>query len=210
MRTHLTNNYVLGRLVGAARGCLGVRRRSHDRADPLDRQVSPSELCEVGPSPRRSGFGRAGARPSHNGILLRTRTAFSLIEVTLALVVMAIGLIAILGLIPQGVTSSRSAADNTLVATIVHDTFSQMRQQTMQSGSTWPTVSGSQHIYYDAAGTNQFIAPSADTYFDVQLVSQVTPSLLTVTATVTWPVKSVTAKPLNTNIFFTSIANYQH
>ena len=138
------------------------------------------------------------------------KAAFSLVEVTLALAVAAIGLVAILGLIPQGVASSRDAADNTMAATIVHDTFNQIRQQMMQPTSAWPPLSTPQHIYYDAAGTNQFTLPSAGTYFDVQLVPQVTPNLLTVTAIVTWPVKSPTAKPFNTNVFFTSVANYQH
>jgi len=53
--------------------------------------------------------------------------AFSLIEVVLALAVAAIGLTAILGLLPQGLQASRDAADNTISATIVHDVFSTIR-----------------------------------------------------------------------------------
>ena len=54
-------------------------------------------------------------------------SAFSLIEVVLALAVSAIGLVAILGLLPQGLQASRDAADNTISATIVHDIFSTLR-----------------------------------------------------------------------------------
>jgi prepilin-type N-terminal cleavage/methylation domain-containing protein len=57
----------------------------------------------------------------------RTDKAFSLIEVVLALAVAAIGMVAILGLLPQGLQASRDAADNTISATIVHDIFSTIR-----------------------------------------------------------------------------------
>ena len=134
-------------------------------------------------------------------------TGFSLIEVALALAIMAIGLMAIIGLIPHGVQASRDAADNTLVATIAHDTFNVIRRQALTL--PWPPLGAPQDVYYDAAGTNQFPAPSAGTYFHVHLVPLATPTLLTITATVTWPEKSLTAKPPDTNVFFTSIANYQ-
>lgn len=57
----------------------------------------------------------------------RNDKAFSLVEVVLALAVAAIGLVAILGLLPQGLQASRDAADNTIVATLVHDIFSTIR-----------------------------------------------------------------------------------
>jgi uncharacterized protein (TIGR02598 family) len=126
-----------------------------------------------------------------------------LIEIMVALVVIAVGLIAIVGLIPQGLQSSRSAADNTLVATIVHDTFSQMR-------ITWPPASID--IFYDATGLNSFPAASTspDRHFHVVATAQVSPSLpqlYTVTAVVTWPAKALV--PVNTNVFFTQMADYR-
>jgi len=57
----------------------------------------------------------------------RRANAFSLIEVVLALAVASIGLVAILGLLPQGLQASRDAADNTVSATLVHDIFSMIR-----------------------------------------------------------------------------------
>lgn len=135
-----------------------------------------------------------------------TRAGFSLIEIMLALAVIAIGLIAIVGLIPRGVQASREAADNTLAATLVHDAFNGLRQSAMQP--PWPPVLAD--TYYDAAATNQVNTPSADTYFKIHLANAVsTPTLLTVVATVTWPVKRLTAVPPNTNVFVTYIANYQ-
>jgi uncharacterized protein (TIGR02598 family) len=134
----------------------------------------------------------------------------------IALALMAVGLIAIIGLIPQGVKSSRDAADNTLVATIVHDTFNGIR---LQAQTAWPPstltappllLTAPQDIFYDAAGTNQVGAGSADRYFHVRLTplsSQ--PNMLGITATITWPDKSALSTPLNTNFFFTQIANYQ-
>src|SRR6266850_1533954 len=145
---------------------------------------------------------------------MRTRfiarqTGFSLVEVTLALAVMAIGLIAIIGMIPQGVQSSRDAADNTLVATIVHDTFNQMRLRAL-TGTGWPP--SAQNVYYDAAGTN-IVTTIPDEYFHVVVTSQLspsTPNLYVVAARVTWPDKSsMTVPPTSTNVFATQIANYQ-
>ena len=133
------------------------------------------------------------------------QTGFSLVEVTLALAIMAIGLIAIIGMIPQGVQSSRDAADNTLVATIAHDAFSEMRRQAL---TTWPP--GLPDVYYDAAGTNIPTQPQ-DRYFHIKATSQAgaVPNLLVVAATITWPDKGTAVKPPNTNVFVTSIANYQ-
>jgi uncharacterized protein (TIGR02598 family) len=136
------------------------------------------------------------------------RSGFSLVEIMIALGVIAIGLIAIVGLIPQGVQSARDAADNTLAATIVQDTFNQIRAQALIA---WPPSILSSY-YYDAAGTNEFNSVGPLTFYRVQLTTaQPSPNLLTVSAMVMWPVNlSSTVNPLNTNFFFTSIANYQH
>ena len=150
----------------------------------------------------------------------KASAAFSLVEVTLALAVMAIGLIAILGLIPQGVQSSRDAADNTLAATIAHDTFSLLRTNafrnailcdtctTPQDLSTYNTTTGSPLVSnaYDQAGfsTNDW----GGAYYKVVLAFQPqTPLMLTrVTATITWPAQS--KNPLKTDVFVTEIAQF--
>jgi prepilin-type N-terminal cleavage/methylation domain-containing protein len=62
---------------------------------------------------------RALPRPPTSG--------FSLVEVALAVAVIAIGLLVVIGLFPQGLQSARDAADNTMSATIVQDLFSYLR-----------------------------------------------------------------------------------
>ena len=150
------------------------------------------------------------------------RAAFSLVEVTLAVADMAIGLIAILGLIPQGVQSSRAAADNTLAATIVQDTLSELRLQPFNNilicnnfdasgnciGSVTIdlSVSGVQTLDYDQAG----FVTNATSYYKLTVKHDVDPvisSLSHVTATVSWPAQS--ASPLNNITNVTMIARYQ-
>jgi len=147
------------------------------------------------------------------------RSGFSLIEIMVALVVIAVGLISIVGLIPQGVQSSRSAADNTLVATIVHDIFNTIRSEPFNNvtlsgfGFNTPAppynllVAGSGTAYFD--GNGSLPATAADNYYKVVLnfVPNGTLPLSVVTAIVVWPAKA--AVPANTNVFFTQIANYR-
>ncbi|MGD1020536.1 MAG: prepilin-type N-terminal cleavage/methylation domain-containing protein [Verrucomicrobiia bacterium] len=141
-----------------------------------------------------------------------TLHGFSLIEVVIALAVISVGLIAIVGLIPQGIQSARDAGDNTLAATIVQDTLNAIRQQAL---TTWPPFSTQLSYYYDATGTTQLntTVSTADTYYEVHLPppqSSANGNLLTVTAIVWWPVKTGVTAPLNTNTYVTLIANYQH
>jgi uncharacterized protein (TIGR02598 family) len=145
------------------------------------------------------------------------------VEIKVALVVISVGLIAIVGLIPQGIQSSRSASDNTLVATIVHDIFNTIRSQRQQftavnlngfgfGAATYnlqTAIPASGTAYFDSSGFNT--ATPADYYYRVVLNFQLqgTLPLSLVTATVVWPAKQTTVWPLNTNIFFTEIARYQ-
>lgn len=140
----------------------------------------------------------------------RSHQGFSLIEIVITLAVISVGLLAVVGLIPQGVQSARDAADNTLAATIVQDTFSTLRQQALESTFTWSSLSAIPDIYYDAGGTNSYSAASANTYYRVHFGTLYTANLVTIAATVMWPATASTVYPLNTNIFVTSIANYQH
>lgn len=145
------------------------------------------------------------------------RAGFSLVEIVIALAVISIGLIAVVGLIPQGIQSARDAADNTIAATIVQDTFNQMRLWASGPSATWgPTPNWPSawypDAYYDATGTNQIntTIATADTYYDVHLITQAASNPVTVVAMVMWPVKAMGAKALNTNIYVTVIGHYQH
>ncbi len=163
----------------------------------------------------------------------RSDKAFSLIEVVLALAVSAIGLMAILGLLPQGLEASRNAADNTISATIVHDVFSTIRAGQFTAatnltslGFSYPntppicnlqtfssSINGSIVGYFDQAG---FTTNQANGYYLVTLnfqpeippgVPNNTPaSVSMVTATVVWP--ALSASPINTSVFVTKVAQY--
>ncbi len=148
-------------------------------------------------------------------LLSPRRSAFSLIEIVVALAVISIGLIAVVGLIPQGLQASRDAADSTLAATIVHDTLNELRVQALNAWPpTLPSASYPNYpdIYYDGAGTNQVASPSSPSrYFRVHIMTvTLSATLVTSMATVTWPDKGVIVPALNTNYFYTTIANYQH
>jgi uncharacterized protein (TIGR02598 family) len=187
-----------------------MMRRRYTRTT-RSREPLPRRPAATARQRGESGFGHAGGSATIRAVT--DRSGFSLVEIMLALAVIAIGLVAVIGLIPQGIQASRDAADNTLAATIVQDTFNLLRQETLESTFTWSSLSGIQNIYYDSTGTNQIITaiPTANTYYDVNLVfKQTTPNYVSVAATVMWPVKTGVTKPLNTNSFVTVIANYQH
>jgi Tfp pilus assembly protein PilV len=170
---------------------------------------------------------------------LITTHAFSLIEVTLALAIVAVGLIAIIGLLPQGIQASRDAADNTLAATMAQDTFSNIRAGSFADArpsltalgfagfapgvpfdlgtyETSPPLSQPTPVAYfnqSGAGVDPTTAPQ-DCYFKVALVfkpqNPPTPAVLSVvTATVSWPAKPNMSVFLNTTTFITQIAQYQ-
>ncbi len=163
----------------------------------------------------------------------RNDNAFSLIEVVLALAVAAIGLMAILGLLPQGLEASRNASDNTIAATLVHDIFSTIRTSPFTSvtnvnslGFNLPTsppcnlgtfnnsTIGSPVVssYFDKAGFTPTVT-NADFYYKVVLTFQpeiplngTWAAVSMVTATVVWP--ALSASPINTNVFVTKVAQY--
>ena len=163
--------------------------------------------------------------------------AFSLIEVVLALAVSAIGLVAILGLLPQGLQASRDAADNTISATIVHDIFSTLRASPflnatnvyslgftnevngVLTGPTPPVPCNLQTYslpsfgqgavaYFDKAGFTP--ATRQDWYYKVTLNFQPeTVPLATVSMVMATVVwPALSASPINTNIFVTKVAQY--
>lgn len=62
--------------------------------------------------------------------------AFSLVEITVAIGVIAIALIAILGLVPVGMKSGREAVDATRTSLIAQDIFSRMRASMTSNDSS--------------------------------------------------------------------------
>jgi uncharacterized protein (TIGR02598 family) len=150
-----------------------------------------------------------------------------MVEVVLALAILSVGVLGVLGLLPNALDSSRSAADNTLAATIIHDTFNTIRSQPFAAvdltsmGPTTPPGTFSLGIlhpsvilYFDQSGQTPVTSPQ-DRYFKVNLVFKpdatvpVPLPVSLITATVTWPDKGTAVVPPSTNVFFTEVANYQ-
>jgi len=140
----------------------------------------------------------------------KASAAFTMVEVALAMGVVAIGLVAILGLLPNALTSARQAADNTVTATIVQDLFSTLRQQSYTSANLWGTnvnlsIANTVTLNFDQAGNQT----NTTAYYKV-VVSTIPQSPLlmsAVQATVVWP--GLSAAPPNTNVYSTTIACYR-
>ena len=146
---------------------------------------------------------------------LTTSSGFTLVEVVLAIALISIGIIAILGLLPNALQSGRDAADNTLSATIAQTVFSNLRTPPFNSAYVCEFCgtlaidlgnSGSvTAINFDREG---FETNAASAYYRMSLTytNQAPLALSKVIATVVWPAKSIA--PINTNIFATEIAQY--
>jgi type II secretory pathway pseudopilin PulG len=154
-----------------------------------------------------------------------------LIEVMLALAIIAIGLIAIIGLLPSGVQASRNAADNTVAATIIQDVFSTIRATPFAivdlSGFRFAPAgpydlgayNGAPVAYFDQSGFSVvLVGPNAnpeDSYFRVDIAFAPQPPvpavLSEITATVSWPAKPnlPLSANANTTIFLTRVAQYE-
>jgi prepilin-type N-terminal cleavage/methylation domain-containing protein len=171
-------------------------------------------------------------------LLSPRRSAFSLIEIVVALAVISIGLMAVVGLIPQGLQASRDAADNTISATLVDDIFATIRTSPFTSVTNVDSLGFNLHTlpvaqpvslatfnnsllpipsslivssYFDKAG---FIPAStnADFYYKVVLTFQPEAPAGTPAAvsTVTATVvwPALSPIPINTNVFVTKVAYY--
>lgn len=152
--------------------------------------------------------------PDRIGVKSAATPAFSLIEIVVALAVISIGLIAVVGLIPQGLQASRDAADNTIAATLLHDELNEIREGALVN---WPPTllggSGDLKLYSDALGTNTTTTLMPDTHFYIHVflppgvAAVATSNSLTIVGTVSWPALSPSPSSI-TNV--TTIARYQN
>jgi uncharacterized protein (TIGR02598 family) len=103
----------------------------------------------------------SSSHPSHKKNCFQRRSCgnsgFSLVEVVLAMGIIAVAFIPLMGLLPMGLTTSRQAIDTTIEAQII-------QQMTGQAQETnWSTLTGlnaSSMLYFDANG-NTLPASSA-------------------------------------------------
>lgn len=105
---------------------------------------------------------------------------FSLIEVTLAIGIIAFGLIAILGLVPVGLNAAKDAADDTRTSLIAQDVFNRVRGD-LSTNTTAVPVANLSLRWLDASGNLQaspisytsianasygITTPAANAYYD--------------------------------------------
>ena len=161
--------------------------------------------------------------------LQRNRCGFTLVEVTLAIAVALIGIVGVLAILPQGMQSARSAADNTITATIVENLFSQLRAGSFNNIVICPDTNNCNSpvkidltqtqnapaLFFDQTGSivNTNNSNNNNIYYRVNLTWQPQnlnqpQQLSEVTATVYWPAFS--PHPANTNIYTTAIAWYDN
>jgi uncharacterized protein (TIGR02598 family) len=147
---------------------------------------------------------------------LRSTGAFSLIEVVLALSIVAIGLVTIIGLFPQGLTSARNAVDDSLCGIIAQDTIADRRIEIQNGGTV--TVVGTPIRWYAANGTEITATPinPATAMFQVVITATPVPGIPNAESTqiqILWPwynssLTTKTPPPPNTNTFYTEITKY--
>ena len=117
-----------------------------------------------------------------------TNSAFSLVEVTLALGVAAFCLIAVLGLMPAGVQTNRNATSQTAATNIIASVIADMRATTSATSPQYGITFGTaKTLYFD--GTGQFTTSlGANSRYRVSIMFPLSPSGLSYAdINTTWP-----------------------
>lgn len=129
--------------------------------------------------------------------------AFSLVEVTLALGIIAFALLAIVGLIPIGMKSAREAVEDTRTGLILQDAANRTRSF-LGAATTVPAAPATVTWWYDSRGgvrPQPQAWPDAETFYRVDvrygpLASALTnvgaTNLLAATISIGWPVNTAT------------------
>lgn len=148
----------------------------------------------------------------HNRIHRREQ-AFSLVEVVLAIAIIAIGLVAILGLFPQGLTSGQNASDDSLVAVIAQDVITRRKIDIQGNPAILGTSPGDSWFLPDGSETS---AGSANTArYKCKVICAPVAGIANLESTrveIVWPWFKPAGdgySPLSTNVFVTEIAAYQ-
>jgi type II secretory pathway pseudopilin PulG len=97
-------------------------------------------------------------------MIAQRRAGFSLVEVTLALGVIAFALVAILGIIPTGLRSSRDAIDDTLTALIAQDLSSRLRAEVSTDHLAVPWTDASGFDRFQLRWNRQLFPPTGLSY----------------------------------------------
>ena len=132
---------------------------------------------------------------------LRCCTAFSLVEVTLALGIAALSLIAVLGLMPVAALTNRNATSQTAVTNVIASVIADMRATTSSTSPQYGITFGTaKTLYFDGAG--QFATSlGANSRYRVRITFPSSPSGLSyadVKASWPAPVDPATTTPSGT------------
>ncbi|HXI84780.1 MAG TPA: hypothetical protein VNL17_11910 [Verrucomicrobiae bacterium] len=144
---------------------------------------------------------------------LKATAAFSLIEVVLALSIVAIGLLTILGLFPQALTSAKNAADDSICGMVAQDTIA-ARKIDIQTGIATIGVTPPTFRWFTGNGQETNAASASNAMFKCEITATAVPGFANLEATqlrIIWPwfaLSTASKQPPNTNIFVTEIAKY--
>ncbi len=119
---------------------------------------------------------------------LQSTSAFSLVEITLALGIAAFCLLAVFGLMPVGVQTNRNATSQTAATNIIASVIADMRATTSSTSPQYGITFGTaKTLYFDGAG--QFAALlGANSRYRVSITFPSSPTGLSYgDVKVTWP-----------------------
>jgi uncharacterized protein (TIGR02598 family) len=126
----------------------------------------------------------------------RSWSAFSLIELTLAIGIAAFCLLAVMGLIPIAVQTNRNATSQTAATNIVASVIADMRATTAATSPQYGITFGTaKTLYFDSAG--QFtISLGANSRYRARVTFPTSPTGLSYAdIRVTWPADPTTTTP---------------
>jgi uncharacterized protein (TIGR02598 family) len=121
-------------------------------------------------------------------------SAFSLVEVTLAIGIAAFCLIAVFGLMPVGVQTNRNATSQTAATNIITSVIADMRATTSSTSAQYGITFGTaKTLYFDGAG--QFTTSlGANSRYRVSITFPSSPSGLSyANVNITWPAAATPA-----------------
>src|SRR5690349_6168772 len=124
----------------------------------------------------------------------RSLSAFSLVELTLALGIAAFSLIAVFSLIPVGIQTNRNATSQSAATNIIASVIADMRATTSSTSPQYGITFGTaKTLYFDAAG--QFTtALTANSRYQASITFPASPAGLSYAdVNITWPAAAAPA-----------------
>ncbi len=147
---------------------------------------------------------------TRNSLLRSSAAGFTLVEVTIALAVVLIGLLAVLGMVANGLRSSRSATENCVPAMIAQDILNQIKATytSYAAGQPLTTKPNPETLHYDIEGAPTNVPAYYQTVISYTTVpglpASANPNITRVIIEVYWPTAAAPNFP-NTNVFISQV-----